>query len=365
MSVDVIAWSRQLPAGKMEEQPQLTEQLRLFRLGLYKQWDMTMSFTLTVLDWLQQQKPYDAVWGHYLFPAGFLATWFAGLNNIPSVISARGNDVDRGVFPPGDLARLLWTVQHATSVCAVSRDLAHKIHLIAGRKDVHLLANSVDSSMFAPQEQLAEDYSHLKKQLGIKEEEVVLGFTGELREKKGLTFLLHALTQVRTHRPACLLVIGDVRTYQRPAIQLYTAEFPEEAGRLIITGHIPDPRTVAQHLQICDLFLLPSLMDGMPNSLLEAMSCRRVCITSDAGGIPEVIDHGINGFMLPRAQLNHLDVAILDALELSSARTVEIGHNARSTVSEQFSLGKERAALSELMNNLLNTDSDSRAKACS
>jgi hypothetical protein len=58
---------------------------------------------------LHQQKPYHAVCGHYL--AGFLAIWFAQIKGIKSIVSARGNDVDRGIFPPGDFAQTQWTLE--------------------------------------------------------------------------------------------------------------------------------------------------------------------------------------------------------------------------------------------------------------
>jgi len=101
----------------------------------------------------------------------------------------------------------------------------------------------------------------------------VLGFAGELREKKGQDFLLKALTKVRENRSACLLVIGEVRTTQEAAIQLYAGQYPEDYKRLIVTGHLDEPEKVALHLQLCDIFLQPSVWEGMPNALLEAMAC--------------------------------------------------------------------------------------------
>ncbi len=58
----------------------------------------------------------------------------------------------------------------------------------------------------------------------------------------------------------------------------------------------------------------------MPNALLEAMACEKVCMASDAGGIPEVIEHGRNGFMVSRAHLNHLHTAIVEILEMPKGR---------------------------------------------
>lgn len=349
IAVDVVAWSRYLQPGEV-----LTPQSEVspaYRIGLYRNWDMTMNHTLNVLEWLHQQHSYDAVWGHYLFPSGFLAVWFAQLHGIKSIVVARGNDIDRGAFPPGDFARLQWTLNRADRVTAVSRDLGRKIKLLCDRDDTVILKNAVDTHVFSPFIS-PEQRSELREELGIFSDEVVLGFSGELREKKGQKFLLQALSEVRRNRPACLLIIGEVRPSQLGVLQAYEMECPEDAKRVIITGYSSEPETVARDLQICDVFLLPSVWEGMPNALLEAMSCSLCAIASDAGGIPEVITHGENGFILPRHQLNHFGNAVLEFLDLEESRKQEISRSARDRMVAEFSTRRERARLQDLCNSV-------------
>lgn len=355
-AVDVISWSRDLPGGQLieEKSDELPENYRIFRIGRYKAWDMTMPASQGVLEWLHERNSYDAVWGHYLFPSGFFASWFGALKGVTSFVSARGNDIDREMFPPGDFSRLLWTLNNASVVTSVSEDLANKITTLCGRKDIVVLKNAVNTDVFissAERHNTSSDTERLKLRtsLGIRDDELVLGFCGELREKKGIQFLLRALAEIRTARPACLLIVGDARLQQQATLQLFAAERPEDAGRIIVTGHVSEPSTVSNYLQMCDLFLQPSLYEGLPNALLEAMSCGLLCIASDAGGIPEVIDHGVNGFMLPRAQLHNLATAVSEALELSHERRAEIGVNARDTIVKHYSLSTEREALALLL----------------
>jgi glycosyltransferase involved in cell wall biosynthesis len=210
MEIDVVTWSRYLQPGEVLPPEHIESKYRVYRIGLYRHWDMTMPHTLNVLDWLQQLRGYDAIWGHYLFPSGFLAAWFAGLKKIPSTVSARGNDIDKEMFPPGDFGRLQWTLQHAKVITAVSADMSRKIQLLSGRDDVLVLKNAVDTEVFA----LIQSGEITREKLGIAPDEVVLGFCGELREKKGQQFLLNALTTVRKQHPACLLIIGEVRASQ-------------------------------------------------------------------------------------------------------------------------------------------------------
>ena len=131
--VNVVAWSRSLQAGQVAREE---GNPAAYRIGRFREWDNTMPHTLNLLDWLSSMAPYDLIWGHYVSLAGFLAVWFGRLNGVPSVVSIRGNDLDRDVFPPGDFARLQWTLAHASSIAAVTRELARKAQALSGRDDV-------------------------------------------------------------------------------------------------------------------------------------------------------------------------------------------------------------------------------------
>ena len=343
VGVDVIAWTRALQPGVVES---TGENPRVFRVGRYREWDTTFPHTMNLCDWLYDTAPYDRIWGHYLAPAGFFAAWLGRLKGTPSIVSIRGNDLDRDMFPPGDFARLLWTLEHATVVTAVTEELSRKVTALAGRKDVVHLPNSVDHEVFRPEPAPAG----LRDQLGIHPDEFVLGFCGELREKKGLREILDALRQVRAQRPACLLIIGEVRPSQMPKLFEYTGTEPLAAHRILVTGALPGgPSEVNRHLQLCDVFLQPSLWDGMPNALLEAMAAGCGCVASDAGGIPEIITPGVDGVIIPRWQLHRLSEAILEWGNASEGYQREIREAARAKVIEHFNFDRERLRLQGLL----------------
>ncbi|PTL78920.1 glycosyltransferase [Vitiosangium sp. GDMCC 1.1324] len=349
--VDVLTWTRTLPPGALQtldagEVAASARGATLHRLGLFGQTDTSLRHTLDVLDYLHSQRRYKLVWGHYLSPPGFLAVTFAGLAGIPSTVSARGNDVDQAMFPPGDFARLLWTLQRATVLTAASGDLARKMVMLLGHDSrVEVIPNAVDTSLFSP----GPADPALRQRLGILPEELVLGFSGELRHKKGVPFLLSALSEVRKVRPACLLVIGEVRPRELEQLTAFRVEHPEDAARLIVSGRLDAPEDVAAHLRLCDVYLQPSLWDGMPNAMLEAMACARVVVASDAGGIPEAIDSGHNGFLVPKAMLNHLGQAVIDVLSLSEERRVAIGAAARARIEQRFQAQAEAEVLQRVL----------------
>ena len=346
-SVDVLVWSRHIPPGLLETSS--LDGVNVHKMGRFSNWDLTLQHTLNILDWLNERNQFDVIWGHYLQPAGFLAVMYAKSRGIKSIVSARGNDVDQMMFPPGDFARLKWTLEYATLVTSVSNELAGKIRTIQGDDfPVVTLPNVVNLNIFSP----GEPNLSLRDQLGIQPHEIILGFSGELRHKKGLPFLPIALAEVRKVIPAVLLIIGEIRAREQSLIATFASEDPETADRILSTGHLEKPDEVASYLRICNLVLQPSVWDGLPNALLEAMACQKLVLASDAGGIPEVIKHGENGVIISKIQLHHLGIAILELLDQTDEKLRSIELNARRTIEQRFNQKNEEKAINSLMQSL-------------
>ncbi|MGB0580738.1 MAG: glycosyltransferase, partial [Limisphaerales bacterium] len=272
VEVEVFAWTRSLPPGELATELTGEDEIPVHRVGLFSNLDFSMQHLQNVIEWLHQERGFDAIWGHYLYPPGYMAVMQARLLGIKSTVSARGNDIDRIMFPPGDFARLSWTLEHADLISCVSRDLARKIDVLLGREvGVRVIGNSVDLETFKP----GNVDEELKASLQLPETELILGFCGELRQKKGFPFLLQALCEVNEKRPATLLVIGEIRPREQETLAEFAVDHPEEARRIRSTGVIDEPERVAAHLQLCDVVLQPSVWDGLPNALLEAMACGR------------------------------------------------------------------------------------------
>ena len=346
MEVDVISWSRSIQPGVVVRE---SGNPALYRMGRFREWDSTLQHAMNLVDWLTNSNRYDAIWGHYLTPSGFLAVWIGRMNAIPATVSIRGNDLDRDMFPPGDFARLLWTLQNAGSITTVTQELARKVAALSGREDAFCLRNAVDSAIFTP---LPPDVA-LREKLGIQNNEAVLGFAGELREKKGLQYLLQALRKVREIRPACLLVIGEIRPSEVVRLMQGLGPGTLEENRVLVTGQLATPDEVNQYLQLCDVYLQPSLWDGMPNALLEAMAAGCGCIGSDAGGIPEIITPGVDGIIVPRWQLHRLADAVTEWLDADAAHRTRIRTAARQRMVAGFAFDEERRQIHEVMARLI------------
>lgn len=355
IDVHVLAWTRTLQPGEL--QTSLPDDvadsgITRHRLGLFSNWDMSMQHSLNVLEWLHEVHAFDGVWGHYVYPAGFMAVMFAETAGLPSTVSARGNDIDRLMFPPGDFSRLTWTLERATLVSAVSGDLLRKIDLLLGRASGGVVVkNVVDAETFRPAPDVLSSDA-LRERLGLPPEDAILGFCGELRHKKGLPFVLQALAEVQAVRPSRLLVIGDVRPREQSTISSFLLDHPQLADRITVTGHQDEPAEVAACLQLCDVVLQPSVWDGLPNAVLEAMACERIVIASDAGGIPEAVTHGETGFVIPKSQLHRLGEGICEVLEMPAEERQAIGRRARQSILSHFHAGVEADRLSLILQRL-------------
>jgi glycosyltransferase involved in cell wall biosynthesis len=253
------------------------------------------------------------------------------------------------MYPPGDFARLRWTLEQATCISAVTADLARKVAALSGRNDVVGLTNAVDTGVFIP----GPAPPALRGQLGIQPDEVVLGFAGELREKKGQQFLLEALRRVRELRPACLLVIGEVRPSEMPRLMQWTGPGSLADHRILVTGQLATAAEVNEHLRLLDVYLQPSLWDGMPNALLEAMAAGRLAIGSDAGGIPEIVTDGVNGVIVPRWQLHRLGDVVLELLARTDDERTRMRQFARERVQQDFGFHQERRQLQQILGRLI------------
>jgi glycosyltransferase involved in cell wall biosynthesis len=315
--------------------------LTIHRLGLSRRIDDTRTDWFESVARLHRQVGFDLLHGYYLAGAGFVAVYAAGYLGLPSVVSARGNDLDRTIFNPGQAASILWALSQAGAVTTVSQELARKACALVPTCRPQVVFNGVDAEQFAP----ASPDLALKQELGLAVETPLIGFVGEARLKKGLAILLPAFARVARvaakagqPRPA-LLLIGGLRPDEADIWQVFKAKNPDLA--LYSLPYLEHKRMSAYY-RLLDLAVIPSLRDGLPNALLEAMACERAVIASDVGGIPDALRHGENGLLTPPGQVEPLAEAMLELLAAPERRR-ELGQAARQTILNSFTPAVELA----------------------
>jgi glycosyltransferase involved in cell wall biosynthesis len=156
-------------------------------------------------------------------------------------------------------------------------------------------------------------------------------FTGRLHPQKNLPLLLAAWTEVVRRSPANLILVGPGHDRQR------LADLAGELGiadRVQFTGAVTNP---ADYLRAADLFVLPSMAEGMSNSLLEAMATALPCVVSGIGGNTDLITDGQSGRLVGDATGSAWSKTILELLD-DPAAARRLGAAARRRVDEEFAL---------------------------
>jgi glycosyltransferase involved in cell wall biosynthesis len=136
-----------------------------------------------------------------------------------------------------------------------------------------------------------------------------------------------------------LVFVGATRSPYYEVDHRLAEEIREAARRLGLEGKVifaGESRAVEQYYAAADLFVLPSLREGLPNTLLEAMASGLCCIASRIPGITDtLIDHGVNGLLVRPGDALELEQALRQALE-APASAHAWGRRARKTVEERW-----------------------------
>ena len=307
------------------------------RFGAHKRVDDTLVDWFDLIVEEHTREPFDVLHAYFLSQAGFIATYAGKYLKIPSVVSIRGNDIEHAAFDPSKFSQVMYALQNAGAVTTNASELVNKAKAFFDR-EIFLIPNAVDAEHFKPMvrnEILAEALG-LKEQ--NKERNLVIGFVGELREKKGLKPLLIAYAQINKILGASLLIVGEVRSGEHKKT---FDEFVQSnsTAEIVVTGYV-SPTDLPAYYSLIDVFVQPSRHDGMPNALLEAMACEKAVIATPVGGILDVVKDGENGILIPVNDGDALANAIHEVLsnvELCS----RLGKAARQTVIDSFPLQKE------------------------
>jgi glycosyltransferase involved in cell wall biosynthesis len=313
--------------------------ITLHRLGTHRRVEDTWADWFDLINRLHRQAAFDLLHGYYLTGAGFVTVYAGHYLDLPTVVSARGNDLDRAVFNPGQTGAVTWTLAHASAVTAVSHDLATKARALAPTCQPQVVPNGVDAALFAP----APSNPTLRRQWGLAETGPLLGFVGEARLKKGLTILLPAFAQVvaqarTTNQPEPILwLIGGIRPDDGDILRVFQTRQPDL--RVHVSPYT-DHADLPPLYRLLDLLVLPSLRDGLPNALLEGMACERAVVAARVGGISDVIHHGENGLLVPPGEVFTLAETITSLLQ-TPERRAKLGRAARQTVLAHFDPARE------------------------
>jgi glycosyltransferase involved in cell wall biosynthesis len=229
---------------------------------------------------------FDVVDAHYLYPDGVAAACVSEALRLPLVISARGSDVNVIGNIPFARERMVRAANGAAALISVSAALAARMRDLGIRRDhMHVLRNGVDTALFAPFPR-----ANARQHLGLEERCTWVLAVGNLVPEKGFDLLIHAVSRMETVR---LLIVGQGPTRQ----ELSSLAARVAGGRVEFRDNVPQSE-LRFHYAACDVLGVPSLREGWPNVILEAMACGTPVVASRVGGIPEILGPGAPGTMV-------------------------------------------------------------------
>ncbi|MBD3235129.1 MAG: glycosyltransferase [Candidatus Eisenbacteria bacterium] len=183
---------------------------------------------------------------------------------------------------------------------------------------------------------------NLRAEFDLPPEARVLVAAGRLSSEKGHRHLVAALGDLaRQAPPICALIFGAGR--ERAALERQIADLGL-AGRCLLAGF---RRPILPALAGADLVVNPSLSEGLPNVVLEALSVRTPVVATDVGGVGELILPGETGWLVPAGEPRALSAAIADALADGQARS-EMAERGHRHIAENFSFEHQARRLGEI-----------------
>ncbi|NIM91388.1 MAG: glycosyltransferase [Candidatus Aminicenantes bacterium] len=176
--------------------------------------------------------------------------------------------------------------------------------------------------------------NYTKKALGLKDNNMVIGSVANFFPNKGLHYLIKGISELAKRHPNLVLfLVGD-----GPLRNELIAETKELniTDKVFFLGHV---NNIPQVLKLFDIFVLPSLKEGFPWAILEAMAAKKAIVATEVGGVPEMIKDGESGVLVKPGDIDSL-VKKTRALLIDSRLREKLGEAAQKRVAQKFTLKK-------------------------
>jgi len=255
----------------------------------------TFASLLPYLLQVRREFPFDIVVGCNAYPDGVGAADLAAVTRVPLVQNVIGSDVNELPQNPALRPQILWALRRAERVVAVSRDMGERVVALGlARARVVAQHNGVDGNTFA-----LRDKAEARRRVGLEHDGPVLLYVGNVKIGKGIKVLVDAMAPLaRRHGrgDALLCVVGSGEADAEIAARVRELGLTRSVrlcGRQLHTE-------VPWWMSACDVFCLPSYMEGCPNVVLEALASGRGVVASRVGGIPELVSERTGILVPPR-----------------------------------------------------------------
>ena len=266
--------------------------------------------------------PPDLVHAYFGIPGGAIAWALKALADLPYVISFRGRDVHGGKALDSEgidglfkaISRPIWGA--ADALVANSEGLKSIAHRVEPSVEIEVIPNGIDTHRFRPSKEKR------------KGDVIRILFVGRLEPYKGLDDLIEAIALIKPRLTCGLAVdiVGDGSLRDDLPEQIRRSDVSQEVH---FRGGV-SPDCIPFEFQKADVFVLPSIVEGMPNVVLEAMASGIPVVATRIPGSQELVIDGQTGLLVPHSSPAELGRALLRLIEDRRGRE-QMGRNGRSS----------------------------------
>jgi len=266
------------------------------------------SHYLHVRNLIQKEKiKFDLVHSHFIWSAGYVGACLKKALGIPFVVTAHGFDIYSLPFKDKEWRKKIeYVLNTANCIITVSNKNFEYIKKLDVDTKVKVIPNGFRHNLFCPR-----NPKECIKALNLPNGKRIILTVGNLVPIKGHKYLIEAVNEIIQQRKDLLCVIvgtGTIRKAIEQQIKIYKLE-----EYFLLTGAKPHDE-IPLWMNACDLFVLPSLNEGNPTVMFEALGCGKPFVGTNVGGVPEVITSDQYGLLVQPADSKDLAEKIIQAL---------------------------------------------------
>lgn len=210
-----------------------------------------------------------------------------------------------------------------------------------------VIPNGIDADGFTRRTDASDELAAFRRSLGIASGKPVITTVARLHPQKGHRYLIQAALEVTIRLPEVLfLLVGDGAERDNILGKIKDSELE---ANFMLTGVRADIPAI---LSVTDIFVMPSLYEGMPNAILEAMAAEVPVVATGVGGVPEIVAHTETGLLVPSANSEALAEAIV-IIEGDNKLARSMGEKGRRRVVTHFSKEVMCARYEKLLSSVL------------
>ncbi|MDA1267651.1 MAG: glycosyltransferase family 4 protein [Bacteroidetes bacterium] len=246
------------------------------------------------------------------------------------------------VLGPSTLVRgLSWLMDYSTpQPIAVSQAVASHWQAHVKKAQLQVIHNGL------PYDSFTQAQPHIKQELGLPENALLVGMVGRINPGKGQFFFLEAAEKLAASFPDVhFVLVGDPFASYEPLLEQLKASI-QDLGLSDRVSYLGFREDIPEIMASLSVFVLPSILpDSFPTVVLEAMASGTPVVATESGGTSEMIEEGVTGFLVPIGEVDTL-VKTLEKLLSSRSLRKKMGEAGQIRVHKEFSLEAFQAKLS-------------------